>query len=231
MPPIPPEVRVVVFDAVGTLIHPEPSAAAVYLDAGRRFGSRLDAAAVKERFSTAFRRQEALDHAAGLRTDEAREVARWQAIVCEVLDDVSDPPACFRHLYEHFARPAAWRVEPDAVATLAALKSQGYGVGIASNFDHRLREVLAEGELNELPLVVSAAVGWRKPAVPFFAGVCGRFGAEPHEVMYVGDDADNDYRGARASGLAAVLFDPAGRAPPGLARVARLAELAPAAPP
>jgi putative hydrolase of the HAD superfamily len=225
MPPIPPQIRVVVFDAVGTLIHPEPSAVAVYHDAGRRFGSRLDATTVAARFATAFRRQEAIDHAAGLGTDEAREVARWRAIVGEVLVDVFDPQACFRHLYEHFAGPSAWRVEPGAAATFAALKARGYGLGIASNFDHRLRAVLAEGELKELPTIVSAAVGWRKPAGAFFAAVCREFGARPPEVLYVGDDADNDYHGARAAGLAAVLFDPAGRAPAGLRRVSLLRDL------
>jgi putative hydrolase of the HAD superfamily len=225
MPPIPPEVRVVVFDAVGTLIHPEPSAAAVYLEAGRRFGSRLDAATVAARFSTAFRRQEAVDHVAGLRTDEAREVARWQAIVGEVLDDVSDPQACFRLLYRHFARPSAWRVEPDAVATIAALKERCFRLGIASNFDHRLRAVTTGSELDGLPLVVSAAVGWRKPATEFFAAVCREFAAAPHEVLYVGDDEANDYRGARAAGLEAVLLDPAGRARPGLLYIAHLADL------
>src|SRR4051794_29016008 len=39
--PVPPQIRAVVFDAVGTLIHPEPSAAAVYTAFGRQFGSCL----------------------------------------------------------------------------------------------------------------------------------------------------------------------------------------------
>src|SRR5437660_2707613 len=54
---IPPVVRAVFFDAVGTLLHPEPPAGAVYAVLGRRFGSRLDPGAVAGRFRTAFRRQ------------------------------------------------------------------------------------------------------------------------------------------------------------------------------
>src|SRR5438132_815361 len=77
---IPPRTRAVFFDAVGTLIHPDPPAPAVYAEAARRFGSRLDLPAVTTRFRAAFRRQEEIDHAGGLRTDEAREVARWRAI-------------------------------------------------------------------------------------------------------------------------------------------------------
>ena len=80
---VPPGTRAVFFDAVGTLIHPDPPAPSVYAEAARRFGSRLDLPAVAARFRAAFRRQEELDHAGGLRTDEAREVARWRAIVAE----------------------------------------------------------------------------------------------------------------------------------------------------
>ena len=47
-------IRVIFFDAVGTLIHPDPPATDVYGAVGCRFGSRLDAAAIKERFRTAF---------------------------------------------------------------------------------------------------------------------------------------------------------------------------------
>jgi putative hydrolase of the HAD superfamily len=225
-PSIPPEVRAVVFDAVGTLIHPDPPAAVVYAEAGRRFGSRLDPATIAARFSVAFRRQEESDHAAGLRTNEAREVARWRAIVAEVLDDVTDPEACFRCLYDHFATPSAWRTEPDAAATLAALTARGYRLGVASNFDHRLRGIVAAGELCVVGQVIdSAAVGWRKPAEEFFAAACGALGVQPREALYVGDDPANDYEGARVAGLSAILFDPRGRASPGVPRVGRLSAL------
>jgi putative hydrolase of the HAD superfamily len=224
--PIPPEVRAVVFDAVGTLIHPEPGAAVVYASAGRQFGSRLTAEAIGPRFRAAFARQEAIDHAAGLRTSEAREVERWLAIVAEVLDDVSDPEACFRHLYSHFAQPSAWRIEEDTPATLTALGARGYRLGIASNLDHRLRDVLAPGALRGLPLVISAEVGWRKPAAEFFTATCRALQTEPGETLYVGDDPGNDYDGARAAGLAAVLFDPRGRASVDVLRVGRLSDLA-----
>src|SRR5437763_10039141 len=102
-------VRAVVFDSVGTLIFPEPSAAAVYARVGKAHGSRLGRGAIGPRFTTAFRRQEALDRAAGLRTSEEREDERWRTIVAEVLPDVADPDGCFRELFAHFGQPDAWR--------------------------------------------------------------------------------------------------------------------------
>jgi putative hydrolase of the HAD superfamily len=221
-PLIPPETRAAVFDAVGTLIHPDPPAAAVYAAAGHRFGSKLGEREIAARFAAAFGRQEAIDRARGLRTDEAREETRWRAIVAEVLDDVTDPEACFRHLYEHFARPSAWRAEPDAGATLARLARRGYRLGIASNFDHRLRRVLAGGEFRDLPLVISAEVGWRKPSAAFFAAVSRTLGVEPRQLLYVGDDPENDYERARAAGCGAILFDPRDRARADVPRVRAL---------
>src|SRR5579884_3522174 len=98
---LPPGVRAVFFDAVGTLIHPEPPAGAVYAAVGRAAGSRLDPAAIAARFQAAFRAEEAADLRHGLRTSPGREVERWRHIVATVLDDVRDPEGCFRELWAH----------------------------------------------------------------------------------------------------------------------------------
>jgi len=221
-------VRAVVFDAVGTLLHPDPPAAAVYAAVGRRHGSRLTVEEIGARFAAAFLRQEEIDRAAGWRTDEAREEARWRAIVAETLADAADPAACFAELYTHFARPAAWRCDPDAAATLAALAARVVAVGLASNFDGRLHGVVAGlPELRPVGdrVVVSAEVGWRKPAAEFFRAVQGCVGLPLQEILFIGDDPANDYAGARAAGLRAVLYDPRGRGPGGAMRVTRLADV------
>jgi putative hydrolase of the HAD superfamily len=225
--PQPGRIRAVFFDAVGTLLHPEPSAASAYAAAARRFGSRLDRGAIAARFVAAFARQERADFAAGLRTDEGREAARWRAIVGEVLDDVSDPETCFEELYTHFARPAAWRCAEGA-PVLGELAGRGYALGIASNFDHRLRGVVA-GLPTLRPvrhLVISSEVGWRKPAAEFFRAVCARVGLPPGQVLHVGDDPVNDAQGARAAGMQSLLVAPGRPSPcPDTAVLAALADL------
>ena len=212
MPRIRPTTRAVFFDAVGTLLHPDPPAADAYALVGERFGSRLPRAVITRRFGAAFRRQDELDRTSGLHSGEEREVARWRGIVAEVLDDVADPDGCFRELYDHFARPAAWRVEPDAAATLHALAARGLVLGVCSNFDHRLRGLLTG--LPELArirqFVISSEVGWKKPAPGFFAEVVRAAEAPANRVLIVGDDVDNDFAGASAAGLHALLFDPHG---------------------
>jgi putative hydrolase of the HAD superfamily len=203
-------VRAVVFDAVGTVIHPEPPAPIVYAETAHRLGSKRTLAEITAGFRAAFAREESIDHADGLRTSEAREVERWRKIVTGVLDDVTDANICFRELFDHFSRPEAWRCDADAAATLDFLAREGYVLGLASNYDRRLRSVVRGlpdlGRLQQL--IISSEVGWRKPAANFFFALCQAIGSPAETILYVGDDPSNDYEGARAVGLRAALFDP-----------------------
>jgi putative hydrolase of the HAD superfamily len=218
-------VRAVYFDAVGTLIHPSPSASVIYAEVGARYGSRLTSDLIARRFSIAFAKQEEHDHGAGWRTSEAREIERWRTIVAEVLDDVRDPQACFAELYQHFAQPSAWSGDDAVVSVLDALTNRGYLLGLASNYDQRLGRVLAglqplAGIKN---VIISSEIGWRKPGRQFFAAVCRQASLPPEQILYVGDDLGTDYTGAVAAGLKAVLIAP--DAPDGVAAIRTLAEL------
>lgn len=221
------QITAVVFDAVGTLIRPEPPAPEVYAAVGRRHGSRLSVAEVASRFQAAFLSEEAVDRERhGLRTSEARERERWQAIVRNVLADAADTAACFDELYAHFAKPLAWRCLPDVAESLDFLGNCRLVAGVASNYDHRLHSVLAgTPALRGLEhVVISSEVGWRKPASQFFTALCQRLGLPAANVLLVGDDLANDYEGALAAGLQAVLLDPMCRRP-GTRRIDRLGDL------
>lgn len=205
---IPAPVRAIFFDAVGTLLHPDPPAIEVYAAAAYRFGSRLTSAEIGPRFRAAFAQEEAADRAANLRTSEERELRRWQTIVAHVLDDVTDPEDCFTTLFTHFADPAHWRSTPGTAKTLTTLAHRGYRLGMASNFDRRLRDIVA-GHKEFWPLqflVISSEVGWRKPALGFFNAVIHSVSLAPEQILLVGDDPINDEQGARQAGLRSLLF-------------------------
>lgn len=228
MPHITPNTRAVFFDAVGTLIHPRPSAPTVYAAVAQRHGLALTPADVRERFIAAYQKEEAADVASNWATSEARERERWHTIVCETLVGVTDAEACYRELFDHFARPEAWALDPDAGALLSALRAQGLVLGMGSNYDERLWSVLAGfSELSALKgrVLVSSEVGVRKPGAGFFTEVARAAGCAPGEVLFVGDDIDNDYTGATAAGLRAVLLDPHARYSHVRNRARRLAEI------
>jgi putative hydrolase of the HAD superfamily len=200
----------IVLDAVGTLIEPVPSVAETYAAVAARQQVVLDPALVRARFHHHFRNDE-VDEARGpLMTDEARELRRWRRIVGSVLEEVADVDRAFHELWDHFGRPSAWRCFPDVEPFLRTVRSRGFGIRIASNFDSRLRTVVAGlRELSGLEgsLTISSEVGFRKPHPEFFTQVCVSLGLPPEQILCVGDDFENDVLGAVRSNLRGVLLD------------------------
>lgn len=223
---LPPGTKAVFFDAVGTVIHPAVGAPTIYARTAEQYGLTVTPTEVLERFTAAFLAEERVDATAGWVTSEAREVARWQAIVATALPGA--PADCFDSLYGHFSKPEAWEVPAEASELLDRLASAGLALGLASNYDSRLRSVLA-GRPELAPLrsrvVISSEVGVRKPAVGFFAHVAAVAGCHANEIVFVGDDLGNDYQGATAAGMTAVLLDPGDRHPDIRPRVRSLSEL------
>ncbi len=41
--------------------------------------------------------------------------------------------------------------------------------------------------------------------------MCRQVGLDPGQILYVGDDPGNDYAGAEAAGMQALLYDPSGK--------------------
>lgn len=192
--------RWIVFDAVGTLIDPCPSVGAAYQSVGARFGCLDPVESVARRFRTAFRASESRG---SLATTERIEEQRWREIVCEVLPGVTDPEACFRELWDHFARPDSWKSFPDVDESLRTLRQAGYRLGIASNFDRRLNALC-----DHLPALqclecrmISTEIGFRKPAAEFYAAVIARCGGVAGQIQMVGDDFEHDVQGPAAAGM------------------------------
>jgi putative hydrolase of the HAD superfamily len=200
----------IVLDAVGTLIKPDPSVAVAYTEAARRQGVELEAEAVRSRFQVHFGSDEVQGGQGAFSTDEATERRRWRQIVFGVLPKIPDPDRAFEELWDHFSRPQSWRCFSDVVPALRALKLMGLAVCVGSNFDSRLRGVV-QG-LPELAswvdsLVISSEVGYRKPHPSFFRAACAHLGLPEGRVLSVGDDAENDVRGAIRAGLSGLLLD------------------------
>ena len=204
--------RTVFFDAVGTVIFPAVPAAEVYANAAKRHGLPADPAAIGPRLWAQFRVEETRDRESGWLTSEAREQERWRNIVFAAIDDATEE--LFLELYHHFAQPSAWAVPPAAADCIARLHSSKIRVGMGSNYDSRLTSVV-NGTPALCPLadrlVISSLVGTRKPGAAFFDSVVLSAGCDAGDILFVGDDLENDYEGATAAGMRAVLLDEKGR--------------------
>jgi len=217
------DIRAVLIDAVGTLIVPVRPVAVAYAEHGRRHGSRLDSAAIAERLPAAFR---AADIAQG-RSDERIERERWRAIVRHVFDDLDDTAALYEALWAHFSLPESWRLAAGAVELTGDALRSGQAVGVASNFDARLYQVLSGP--NQLPsevvCFISSELGWQKPHLGFFRAIQDRLGLAPRQMLLAGDDWTNDVVGALEAGWQVIWVSP--NAPPvrDVAQVTTLADL------
>jgi putative hydrolase of the HAD superfamily len=227
-------VRAVLFDAVGTLIYPDPPVAEAYAAVARRFGVQISETEIASRFRAAFIEREDVDRRSGFRTSSTWERSRWLQIVNDVFCNAAPAEKCariFGELFLHFARPESWRVDPEAAACWQALAERGLLIGIASNFDDRLTPIA-----RRLPpldrarhLFISARIGYRKPAIEFYRAIERDLGIEACELLSVGDDFENDYLGAKSAGWQSLLVslgEPRDRVPTGeiIASISELPE-------
>jgi putative hydrolase of the HAD superfamily len=207
-------IRCVLFDAVGTLMYADPPVASVYQAVGRRFGSRLTVDEIRRRFHTAL----AAEHRLQAPTSELAERERWRRIVASTIDDVAEhQDALFAKLWSHFAQPQSWRLFDDVAAVWQELDRRGYELGIASNFDQRLRSVVAGHEqlAGCQAVFISAEIGFLKPDERLFRAVERSLNLSPSEIALVGDDDVADFHGATHSGWRAIHLDRHNSAPGG----------------
>jgi REG-2-like HAD superfamily hydrolase len=133
--------------------------------------------------------------------------AFWRAVVAAATR--SDDPALFAALHAHYDAPSAWTVAPGAPAALRRLRAAGVRLAVVSNWDTRLRALLAATELSPHfdAVIVSAELGVDKPDPRVFRAALRALGdVSPGAALMIGDDATNDVAGAAAVGVDALLW-------------------------
>ena len=112
-----------------------------------------------------------------------------------------------------FREPSEWRVFPDVLPALRALREEGFRLAVVSNWDSRLPGLLEDLRLAERfdTIVVSHLEGVEKPDPELFRRALRNLGAPPEKALHVGDLPGVDLDGARAAGIDAVLLDRRGR--------------------
>ena len=205
--------RAVLLDATGTLFDVARPLGDAYSGLAREFGGELDADTMTAGFRTAFADTPpmAFPGRRGADLDRA-ERGWWRAVVERVTRAAGGVPefdAYFDRLFAHYASAPAWRVHPEVPEVLEALRERGLALAVVSNFDSRLPPLLDALGLGSFfdAVVCSGAVGAAKPDRAIFAHALAALGVEASEALHVGDSRVNDYDGARAAGIAALLVD------------------------
>ena len=152
-------------------------------------------------------------------------------VLAEVLGD--DVPPLSR-LTEILVDALRFELLPDAVPALDALAGAGLRLGVVSNWDCSLAQVLDRLGVGDRfdAVSVSAVVGAAKPDPAIFRDALDSIGTPPGRALHCGDRPRYDCAGATAAGVRAVLVDRAGALASGpCPRIASLAELLPLARP
>jgi putative hydrolase of the HAD superfamily len=207
--------RVVYFDAAGTLFHTREPAGLSYAKIAQGFGVQADERLVIDSFKRAFAAAPGLAFGPGYEATLLRELERewWHRLVRSTfagLGDFADFDAYFDALFAFFADPANWTCDRDAPALLAALRESGLEVGLISNFDYRIYAILDALGLKRHfdSITISSEAGYAKPAPEIFHIALERHSVHADEALHVGDSEALDVAGAHAAGVAAVLVDP-----------------------
>jgi len=132
-----------------------------------------------------------------------------------------------QQLIDHFQEPRHWSVYPDVSPVLTELERRGVTLAIVSNWDSSLPGLLARLDLAPrfAAIVVSAISGVSKPSPRIFEEALERTGVSAREALHVGDHPAEDYEGARAAGLSALLIDRVGHRHAEFDSIASLGEI------
>jgi len=100
-------------------------------------------------------------------------------------------------------------LQDEAIALLDELRRRGFKLGIVSDWEDTLEDLLRElGVMERVDaLAVSAIVGVTKPDPRIFQAALDQAGASAEESLHIGDYLELDIAGAHAAGMQALLFD------------------------
>lgn len=226
-----PEIRAVFLDAGDTLLAADPPVDHVYRDAFRRHGVEATADDVHGAVHATWREVDSARERGEERWKGAGgEAGFWRRFVGAVYARVGGgemPEPLLAHLVAHFREEVHWALYPEVPEVLAALRARGIKLVVVSNWDSGLSSLLERLGIRDSfdHVVVSALVGVSKPDRGIFDEALRRAGAVAGATLHVGDSLADDYLGARAAGLHALLVDRGGRRLPEIEAIASLIEL------
>ena len=141
--------------------------------------------------------------------------AEYNAIILSRLQVPEEQhPALAERIYITAWQPHNWKIFPDVMGTLQALRDEGIRMVVISNFVDTLRAVC---ELHQVALLRGhhrlGRSGRDEAGFQDLSPRPGPLGIEPEDAWHVGDNYWADVLGSRAVGMTPVLVDRQGAVP------------------
>lgn len=202
----------VLFDVGETLLHARPSFPGLFAATLRGAGASVEEDAVHREFGVIGDLFAAAAAEGDLWTTSDEDSRRFwfgaYGVVLDALGVEADDDLLGR-LYATFTDVRNYGLFDDVVPTLHALESAGVPMGIVSNFEAWLEDLLEHvGLSSRFPVrVISGKVGLEKPDPRIFELALAAMGARPEQTAYVGDNPLFDAGPASAMGMLGVVID------------------------
>ena len=212
-----PPVKAITFDVAGTLIQVAEPVGKTYAEWGRRHGVEASEKGLERSFRDVLKAARSPYAARSVGTGDQAELLWWKQVVRDTFaaflhgepipKTVFEP--LFADLFEHFARPDAWRTVPGAREILEFLRER-MPLGVISNFDSRFYGIAQGHDLTKYfsSVTLSASAGAWKPEKAIFAATAKGLNLPPRNILHVGDDPARDWEGARRAGFQVFEYHP-----------------------
>ncbi len=137
----------------------------------------------------------------------------WTNYYSLLVAELKAPGDLIPKLVASTRRSAHWnQIRPGTKEALQAIRDSGRRLGVISNSDGHIEELIRSAGLGEYfdSFSDSALVGSEKPDPGIFRHALASLGATAAESIYLGDVYSLDYLGAKGVGMAAALMDVSG---------------------
>lgn len=203
----------ILFDVTGTLIRLHETVGETYARFGREDDVDLPAWRLDDAFKRVLRHVDprvfpdaSADEIAALEERWWAEVVRSTFLATDSTARFNDPPTFYARLYRHYAGAAAWDLVPGARALLVDLHARKLRLGIVSNFDQRLLEVLDALDITGFfeIVMIPALSRCEKPDPAIFQAALALLDLPAESVIFVGDDPEKDLAAAKRVGMSVI---------------------------
>lgn len=208
------KIEAILFDSSGTLMAAQPSYYRLWIKTFEKYGITIDEAGLGQAFAKARKS----DHQRYPEQENTgRPTPTWFRDFNREGIKATEIPlnaeSVLVTLEDVLNSPSNWKVFPDVIPALSILKETGYKMGVISNWDWRLPELLDNMNLGDFfeVKISSSSAGFPKPRREVFLHALDKIGSAPENTVYIGDTYDSDILGALNAGLKAIFLDRAKR--------------------
>ncbi len=208
--------KVIFLDAVGTLFGVRESVGHMYAEVAKQFHVVLEPRVINQAFYQVFEAAVPIAFPGAEPAEIPKlEFEWWRGLAVETFQSAGaialfrDFDAYFDKLYDFFATADPWQVYPDVIEFLSYWRKRNSKLAIISNFDSRIYRVLAALGLDQYfsSVTISTEIGVAKPDPAIFHAALQKYNCQPAQAWHIGDSYSQDYRGAKAAGLRAILLE------------------------